>query len=192
MLFMLCPALYIIYMIGMKMAPVNISYQVHFVNLLFQLVLEPAIGDVENVFSGIGGIYNWGKWEGLKICRPCMKEVVARDGIVAIVIIRRVGGRHLRTIISMLTRKLSLNDDLRWGLAEGEPWWWLEEGFTPSDAVCDQEQLVFVLLNVLVLLQENILTLMLLLLMERSTLLRISRNPSLRELFRLEARRFAA
>ena len=48
MLFMLCPALYIIYMIGMKMAPVNISYQVHFVNLLFQLVLEPAIGDVEN------------------------------------------------------------------------------------------------------------------------------------------------
>ena len=54
-----------------------------------------------------------------------MKEVVARDGIVAIVIIRRVGGRHLRTIISMLTRKLSLKDedngDLRWGLAEGEP-----------------------------------------------------------------------
>ena len=59
-----------------------------------------------------------------------MKEVVARDGIVAIVIIRRVGGRHLRTIIviltiSMLTRKPSLkdedNDDLRWGLAEGEP-----------------------------------------------------------------------
>ena len=59
-----------------------------------------------------------------------MKEVVARDGIVAIVIIRRVGGRHLRTIIviltiSMLTRKLVLKDedngDLRWGLAEGEP-----------------------------------------------------------------------
>ena len=50
MLFMLCPALYIIYMIGMKMAPVNISYQVHFVNLLFQLVLEPAIGDVEKCF----------------------------------------------------------------------------------------------------------------------------------------------
>ena len=47
---MLCPALYIIYMIGMKMAPVNISYQVHFVNLLFQLVLEPAIGDVEKCF----------------------------------------------------------------------------------------------------------------------------------------------
>ena len=46
-------------------------------------------------------------------------------------------------------------EDLGRGFAEGEPGWRLEEGLAPCDAVCDQEQLVFVLLDVLVLLQKH-------------------------------------
>ena len=93
-----------------------------------------------------------------------MKEVVARDGIVAIVILGGVRVRHLSEHFSNDNNEKDENEDgnkddnecdkenyLGRGLAEGEPGGRLEEGLGPSDAVCDQQQLVLVLLNILVL-----------------------------------------
>ena len=93
---------------------------------------------------------------------PGVKEMVTRNGIVAIVILGGVRVRHLSEhhCNDNNDEDEDGNEDdnecdkenyLGRGLAEGEPGGRLEEGLGPSDAVCDQQQLVLVLLNVLVL-----------------------------------------